>query len=83
MTEKIITGIIIASLNFVGICFMMIMLILSLKQKIKKRRMAARKPKRPIGGQKKATIAASFNKADYMLDDMDLSEFDGLDLDDD
>lgn len=83
MTGKSITGIIIISLNLAGICFMMLMFILSLNQKIKDKRMAVRKakrPKRPGRGQKEAT-AASFNKADYLLDDMDLSDFDDLDLD--
>jgi len=80
MIAKSITGIIIISLNLTGICFMLLMLIFALKNRGQKKVKPAtgkRNPTKKTGNKP----TASLKKADYLLDDIDLSEFDDLDLD--
>ena len=80
MIAKSVTGIIIISLNLAGICFMLLMLIFALKNRGQKKVKPARgKGNPPNKTGNKPT--ASLKKADYLLDDIDLSEFDDLDLD--
>ncbi|MBI9091205.1 MAG: hypothetical protein JEZ12_18485 [Desulfobacterium sp.] len=80
MIAKSIIGIIIISLNLAGICFMILMLILALKNGFKKKD-GPPKGKTPPPRKTGNTATASLTKADYLLDDIDLSEFDDLDLD--
>ncbi len=80
MITKSVTGIIIISLNLTGICFMVLMFIFALKNGSPKKVTPSKGRKRPPGktGSKQT---AALTKADYLLDDIDLSEFDDLDLD--
>lgn len=80
MIAKSVTGIIIISLNLAGICFMVLMLIFALKNRSKKTEGPTKGKKQPPR-KKGAKPTASLTKADYLLDDIDLSEFDDLDLD--
>ncbi len=85
MTAKSVTGIIILALNFAGLCFMIFMFFAG---KGKRSRFASLADMGPNGpGQAKHPQAdpgetKMFNRADYLLDDLDLSEFDDLNFDD-
>ncbi|ACN15577.1 hypothetical protein HRM2_24830 [Desulforapulum autotrophicum HRM2] len=86
MTAKSVTGIIILALNFAGICFMIVMFFTGRGQKIRTKPMAngvVGGRERPKSAELNSSESGAFNKADYLLDDLDLSEFDDLDLDDD
>jgi len=77
MTAKSITGIMILALNLTGIFFMVIMFLLFLKNRFQKKGSVTSKGT----GKKKVKQKVAFKKADYLLDDMDLSQFDDIDLD--
>jgi hypothetical protein len=86
MTAKSVTGIIILTLNFAGICFMIFMFFAGRGQRKEHSPgmdRVVKGPKMPQGGESYPMEIEAFNKADYLLDDLDLSEFDDLDLDDD
>ena len=80
MIAKSITGIIIISLNLAGICFMVLMLIFALKNRSQKKEEPS-KGKKTTPSRTGEKPTATLTKADYLLDDIDLSEFDDLDLD--
>lgn len=80
MTAKSITGIIILALNLTGIFFMVLIFFLFLKNRFQKKGSVTSKGT-PGTGRKKVKQKIAFKKADYMLDDMDLSQFDDIDLD--
>jgi len=80
MTAKIITGIIILALNLTGIFFMVLIFLMFLKNRFQKKRSITSKGM-PGNGKKKVKQKVAFKKADYLLDDMDLSQFDDIDLD--
>ncbi|MDY0220982.1 MAG: hypothetical protein RBR67_07580 [Desulfobacterium sp.] len=84
MTAKGIAGIIILALNLTGVCFMTIMILIGLRKKSAKNfplQDGAMERKEPKTKKKRIVEPILFNKADYLLDDLDLSEFDDLDLD--
>ena len=85
MTAKSITGIIILALNFAGIGFMIFMFFAGQGQRRRTKPMAdvvVGGAARPKSTESDPWDPGDFNKADYLLDDLDLSEFDDLDLDD-
>jgi hypothetical protein len=59
---------------------MVLMLIFALKNKLQKKDKPA-KGKKDMSTKTGNKPTASLKKADYLLDDIDLSEFDDLDLD--
>ncbi|MCP4117846.1 MAG: hypothetical protein GY737_21090 [Desulfobacteraceae bacterium] len=81
MIAKNITGIIIISLNLAGICFMVLMLLMALINRGKPKKVSPAKGRKKPTGKPGQKPKASLSKADYLLDDIDLSEFDDLDLD--
>lgn len=86
MTAKSITGIIILALNFAGLCFMIFMFFAGKGQKTRTKPMGdviVEGGARPKSVESNPMDTEAFNKADYLLDDLDLSEFDDLDLDND
>jgi hypothetical protein len=84
MIAKSIIGIIIIALNLAGVCCMAFMALARVWKKSEKAfRVTDRtmKTKRSRPKKRQTLDTTLFNKADYLLDDIDLSEFDNLDLD--